>query len=512
MVTAASVSLLLSNAGMTVPSIVLTLPALPNPAYPNSCIVTLATNGQLYTNNNGVWKNTIASIPATGAGSINEILAAADLIIPAIVAALPSLPDSKYPNNSTVTFNGQLYVNNNGVWNNKVDVSQITGQLTADHIASVNAASISGNLSADMLSKIGSGITGLTASQISSINAAALSGVALNASNITSGTISTGLLSAAGIIAAVEQVGTLQAASWSANGIAALKIDGSQINAGTINTAQLAAGQIDADRLTAHSITANQIGANSVTANSILAGELKAKMIATDQITAGCIAAGAVGAAAISSTVAFVGQSLSIGANATFTSANWQPGTSSNAPVGFKMTGDKFTTTFIGGGTDTNCQMEIGADVNLAGAPAAQIATKATSPNVTTAHVTAYQVPNAGWYALGNNTYFTPKYSNAQILILVTGAVAGCNQANGCLVKLMYGTGTAPSQGPGYTGTELTQTSAVIGNGIMATFPICLQALLNIGTGGTTLWFDVFVWSPQTTGYIVTSNITVIQV
>lgn len=48
-------------------------------------------------------------------------------------------------------------------------------------------------------------------------------------------------------------------------------------------------------------------------------------------------------------------------------STNYVAGTSSAVPVGLKLSGTAFTTTFLGGTTDTSCQFELGGSANLAG-------------------------------------------------------------------------------------------------------------------------------------------------
>ena len=48
-------------------------------------------------------------------------------------------------------------------------------------------------------------------------------------------------------------------------------------------------------------------------------------------------------------------------------SPNYTAGTSSTAPVGFRMHQTAFTTTYIGGATDVTCQMELGGSANFGG-------------------------------------------------------------------------------------------------------------------------------------------------
>ena len=128
--------------------------------------------------------NTQASQQAATAES-NAIAAAASsaaslyattIQSPAVVTALPTLPNSDYPNQKIVwnTGDGQLYQNNNGTWKAlSVDAPNISGTLTAAQIASVAAAQVTGQLSA---------------SQIASVAAAQLTGQISN-SQIAAGAI-----------------------------------------------------------------------------------------------------------------------------------------------------------------------------------------------------------------------------------------------------------------------------------------------------------------------------------
>lgn len=57
-------------------------------------------------------------------------------------------------------------------------------------------------------------------------------------------------------------------------------------------------------------------------------------------------------------------------------SSNYSLGTSSAAPTGYKLAGAAFTTTYIGGATDSTCQFELGGAANIAGYKALTIANK----------------------------------------------------------------------------------------------------------------------------------------
>ena len=75
-------------------------------------------------------------------------------------------------------------------------------------------------------------------------------------------------------------------------------------------------------------------------------------------IVAGQIAAGAIGANALAATIAMLG---------VITSTTYTPGNSSSGPVGYKLSGPAFTTTYIGGGTNASCHFELEGTANFGG-------------------------------------------------------------------------------------------------------------------------------------------------
>ena len=130
---AAAVAAALANA----PTVVTTLPTLPNASFPAGRYVFDSTNDQLFIVNAAGTAFTNLTVPAA---SISGTLAAAQ------VASLAA--------------------------------SQITGQLTASQIASIAAAQVSGQLTASQISSVSASTVtgGLTASQIASVAAASLTG------------------------------------------------------------------------------------------------------------------------------------------------------------------------------------------------------------------------------------------------------------------------------------------------------------------------------------------------
>lgn len=96
------------------------------------------------------------------------------------VSSLPVLPNADFPVGSAVilTTNGKLYRNVSNVWDASAAASDITGQLTAVQIGSVNTSSLVGLITAAQIDTINaSDISGLIqSSQINTISATQISG------------------------------------------------------------------------------------------------------------------------------------------------------------------------------------------------------------------------------------------------------------------------------------------------------------------------------------------------
>ena len=105
------------------------------------------------------------------------------------------------------------------------------------------------------------------------------------------------------------------------------------------------------------------------------------------RITAGVISAGAIGAQALAADIALIGQVLR---NTGFTA-----GTSSNPPVGFKLSGSTFTATLLDG-TTIPAYAEIGGEASIGGYKAAIIANRVRGNLVTrsTAGTTDILIPD----------------------------------------------------------------------------------------------------------------------
>ena len=163
-------------------------PTLPNTNYPSGCIILNTTNKTLYQNSSGTWTAVTSSSNITGTLTSNDIASVNANSITGLIIA------SQIGSVNATSITGTISSSQIG----SVSASTITGTITSSQIASVSAASITGSITASqILSVNSSAITGsITASQISSVNATAITGTitstqigSINASTITVGLI-----------------------------------------------------------------------------------------------------------------------------------------------------------------------------------------------------------------------------------------------------------------------------------------------------------------------------------
>lgn len=183
------------------------LPALPDANYPEGSIVYLTADGKLYKNDGGVWVPVVNAVDLAGQvaagqiedGALDIAKFAAGIMPPRIVTSLPALPDSSYPNNSLVLYNGILYKNASGSWQNVVNATDFVGELTATNIAD----------NAITTGKINTGA--ITSAKIS---AGAVTAAALSANSVTAGKIQAGAVGAAEIAAGAVTAKHLRVGSF----------------------------------------------------------------------------------------------------------------------------------------------------------------------------------------------------------------------------------------------------------------------------------------------------------
>jgi len=254
-IAAAAVTTAAFAAGIRPVAVVGALPANPYTGYLQNDVVVLTSDHKLYR-----LTNTAASGTTGWSRAVDGTdLSAASLPISAfpaglrpvtIVGALPSLPDTTYPDGAPVmlTTDHKLYRNVSGTWTKSTD--------GADLVAG-------------------------------SVTAAAIAADTITAAQIAAGAISTSELAANAVTAATIATGTI-----TANEIAADTITAGQIAAGAISTSELAANAVTAAKIAAGTITATELAANSVTATQIAANAVTANAIAAGAINTTKLAAG----------------------------------------------------------------------------------------------------------------------------------------------------------------------------------------------------------------------------
>lgn len=163
-------------------------PALPNVNYPNGCIILNTTNKTLYQNSSGTWTAVTSSSNITGTLTSNDIASVNANSITGLIIA------SQIGSVNATAINGTISSSQIG----SVSASTITGTITSSQIASVSASSITGSITSSQIASVSaSSITGsITSTQISSVNATAITGTitstqigSINASTITVGLI-----------------------------------------------------------------------------------------------------------------------------------------------------------------------------------------------------------------------------------------------------------------------------------------------------------------------------------
>jgi hypothetical protein len=238
-----------------------------------------------------------------------------------VVASLPVLPSTTYPQGATVvlTTDNKLYRSTGSAWTASVPTVDISGQITSTQITddavttakiAANAitateiaagAVVAGKLAANAVTanEIAAGaiVTGkiaanaVTANEIAAdaVTADKVAANAIVAENIAAGAVTTEKMTANTINGDRILANTLSAAKIIAGSITtdrmtANSIGGDRITAGTLDAAKIVAGSITTDRMTANSISGDRITANTLDAAKIVAGS-----ITTDRMTANSI-------------------------------------------------------------------------------------------------------------------------------------------------------------------------------------------------------------------------------
>ena len=172
-------------------------------------------------------------------------------------------------------------------------------------------------------------------------------------------------------------------------------------------------------------------------------------------------------------------------------SQNYSAGTSSSAPIGFKISGPAFTTAFLDGATSDDCHMEMEGNANFGGYKVATVAGKVMkSITVTASSTGSYEISGTDYKMFGSTKYATPQ-STGKLALIVSGIVSRLSYAGGGYVTLRYGTGTPPSAGASVAGTYI-EGSAVAFNSVVAGAQVGFTMVTSLSglTAGETYWFD----------------------
>lgn len=193
------------------------------------------------------------------------------------VSSVPAVLTTRLLFNTTdkkvYSWNGSAYVTG-------VSAADISGSLTTDQIASIEAAKISGKLIDTQLAD------------------GAVTNVHLLANSVTAAKISAGSITTAKLAAGAVTAATIAAGAVKAANIETGTITSNQMAADSITALQIVAGAVTADELAVNAVTADKIAANSITATKMAAGSIA---VGTAAIQDGAIVNAMIGTAAIDS-------------------------------------------------------------------------------------------------------------------------------------------------------------------------------------------------------------------
>lgn len=353
-------------AGLRVPVVVNILPTLPDTAYPQGSIVTLSTNNKLYRSTGTAWTAEVPAVDISGQLSDAQIAAIAAAKLTGQITSTQitdgSISTPKLAAGSVTT--AVLAANAVTAANiaaNTITAAQIAANtITASQIAANTITS--SQIAADSITAASIAAGAITSSELAAgaVIAGKIAASSIGATEIIAGSITTSLLN----FTPVQSTNVVASINASAEGIrisgSKITIDGTvSFTAGYDPTTKIASGgaatdinnnttTINGGKITTGTITASQIASNTITATQIAANTITASQIAANTITA----------SQLSTDLAIVN---------VIRSTNYVAGTSIAAPVGLKLSGTAFTTTFLDGTTDTACQFELGGSANLAG-------------------------------------------------------------------------------------------------------------------------------------------------
>jgi hypothetical protein len=232
-----------------------TLPTLPNVNYPVGALALNTTNQTLYQNVANVWTVVTSSSSVTGTLTANDIASVnAGSIVGLIIA-------SQIGTVSATSITGSISSSQIG----SVSATAITGTITSSQISSVSATSIVGGITSSQISSVSAGsITGgITSSQITSVSGSTITG-SINAGLITGGITASQITS----VNATSLTGTVSAAQIGS------------VNATTITIGTLVDSQIS-------SVSAGKLIAGTIAAQEIILSNSASSILRSDNYSAG---------------------------------------------------------------------------------------------------------------------------------------------------------------------------------------------------------------------------------
>jgi hypothetical protein len=189
---------------------------------------------------------------------------------------------------------------------------------------------------------------------------------------------------------------------------------------------------------------------------------------------------------------------------------NYQAGTSSTPPTGFKIACAPFNGYFLGNATPQPMIAEFGGAVSIAGYKAATLADKVMNQVITASSAKNRIVSNTGNGAVGLNITITPR-TTGRLRVIVTGMVKSC--ANPGInyqhtIKIVCGTGTPPSNGQSSVSSVFTDSGMDVWT--TSEIPYSRVSVISGLNVGSTYWVDVFkVCNVATSTYVTVEDICI---
>jgi len=226
---------------------------------------------------------------------------AQEIIPPRVVDVLPTLPDPDYPEGCLVvlTTDHKLYRSTGAEWTADIETADLAGQIVAEQIAeeAIQAVHIAEHAVESAKLAIGAVTADILAAN--AVTETKISDNAISTPKIQTGAVTAGKVAAEAITTEKLNALAVTADKIAANAITAAKIAAGAIIAekiatGAVTTDKLDALAVTAAKIAANAITADKIAANAITAAKIAAGAIGVNELAAQAVTAEKLAAGSI--------------------------------------------------------------------------------------------------------------------------------------------------------------------------------------------------------------------------